>query len=99
MELSENNYYVYILSNKYNNVIYTGMTDNLCRRIEHKLKINDGFTKKYNVDKLVYFDIYNSLPEAFEREIKLKASSRSKKLKLVNEFNASWHDLFSELCN
>jgi len=51
-----NKYYIYILSNKYNNVLYTGMTDNLCRRVtEHFLKVNEGFTARYNVNKLVYF--------------------------------------------
>jgi putative endonuclease len=76
------------------------MTDNICRRVlEHKLKINEGFTKKYNVDKLVYFEIFDVLQDAIERENQIKAGSRIKKLRLVNSRNAYWHDLFPEICS
>ena len=72
----ETKYYIYILSNKNNNVLYTGMTDNICRRLlEHKLKNYDGFTKKYNVDKLVYYETFNNSHEASKRENQIKAGS------------------------
>ena len=97
--MSKEKYYVYILCNKNGNVLYTGMTDNICRRLlEHKLKVNLGFTSKYNVDKLVYFEEFDNYEESVNREKQIQAGSRKKKLELVKRFNPSWHDLYSELC-
>ncbi len=74
-------YYVYIMNNKSNNVLYTGMTNNLIRRVyEHKEKMIDGFTKKYNCTKLVYYEIFNDPYNAIAREKQIKAGSRNKKL-------------------
>jgi len=91
---------VYILTNKNNKVLYTGLTDNLCRRVlEHILKINEGFTKRYNVDKLLYFEEFGSSDEAMKREKQIKAGSREKKIKLINQTNPGWHNLFHEICS
>lgn len=75
------------------------MTDNLCRRVlEHKLKVRQCFTSKYNVDKLVYFEEFDNFVSASNREKQLKAGPRSKKVKLINTMNPDWHDFFEEKC-
>ncbi len=88
-------YAVYIMTNKYNRVLYTGMTNNINRRnFEHKNKIfEDSFTKKYNVNKLVYFEHLNTLDEAVKREKQIKAGSRAKKIQLIENYNQEWIDL------
>ena len=89
-------YFVYILTNKNNTVLYVGMTNNLTRRIwEHKAKLIVGFTKKYNVDKLVYYEAYESPNEAIKGEKQLKAGSRKMKLELINKFNPEWKELYN----
>jgi len=91
--------YVYIISNKNNTVLYTGVTNNLIRRIyEHKNKMIQGFTYKYNVNKLVYYEIYNDITYAIEREKKIKGGSRKKKLELIESMNKKWGDLYDEIC-
>jgi len=91
-------YYVYILSNKYNNVLYVGITNDLIRRVyEHKNKLVEGFTEKYNVDKLVYYELFNDPINAITREKQLKGYSRKKKVELVNSFNPGWKDLYESL--
>ena len=90
-----NEYYVYILTNSYNKVLYTGMTNDLERRcLEHKQKYVKGFTQKYNVDKLVYFEMYNEVEEAIKREKQIKGYSRIKKTALIEGFNKDWRELF-----
>jgi len=92
--MKEHIYFVYILSNKHNNVIYTGVTNNLERRmLEHKSKFNTGFSAKYNCDKLVYFEEFQWIEEAIAREKQIKAGSRLKKMNLINSINPSWDDL------
>lgn len=94
----EKSYYVYILTNQRNTTLYVGVTNNLVRRIyEHKNKLVDGFTKKYNLNKLVYFEQTSSVDIAIAREKQLKAGSRKKKLELVNLMNADWCDLYSDI--
>ena len=94
-----NQYYVYILSNKTDSTIYVGVTNDLIRRIyEHKNKLIDGFTKRYTVDKLVYFEVFDSIEEAIKREKQLKAGSRQKKNDLINQNNLHWDDLYDQLC-
>jgi len=89
-------YYVYIVTNKWNTVLYTGVTNDLIRRIqEHKEKINKGFTKRYNVDKLVYHEVAESIESAIFRE--KQGGSRKDKVELVNSMNSQWKDLFIEL--
>jgi putative endonuclease len=86
------------MSNKSNNVLYTGMTNNLIRRVyEHKEKIIDGFTKKYNCTKLVYYEIFNDPYNAIAREKQIKAGSRKKKIDLINAMNPKWKDLYDDL--
>lgn len=94
----EKSYCVYILSNKLNTVLYTGITNNLKRRVyEHKQKLVDGFTKKYNVNKLVYFEVYNDPQSAIEREKQIKNLLRKKKELLINKENSDWFDLYDRL--
>ena len=87
-------YYVYILTNTYNTVLYIGVTNNLERRLyEHKNKLVDGFTKKYNLHKLVYFDTTTDVRSAIEREKQLKGWARAKKNALIESINPDWTDL------
>jgi putative endonuclease len=91
-----NTYYVYILANQYHTALYIGVTNELERRVaEHKSGINEGFTKKYSVNKLVYFETSPSITAAIEREKQLKGGSRAKKLALINEQNPTWQDLMA----
>jgi len=93
-----NNYYVYILTNKSNKVLYTGVTNNLSRRIyEHKNKLILGFTVKYNVDKLVYYEVYDNIEDAIQREKNIKKWYRKWKIELVNKLNPNWEDLYYKL--
>ena len=90
-------YFIYILTNWNNKVIYTGVTNNLVRRVyEHKNKLLDGFTKKYNLSKLVYFEQSNDIISAIAREKEIKKWRREKKNKLVESMNPSWKDLPNE---
>lgn len=87
-------YFVYMLTNQNNTVLYTGVTNNLKRRLyEHQHNLIDGFTKKYNVHKLVYFDSTTDVRSAIAREKQIKGWSRAKKNALINEFNPEWKDL------
>ena len=89
---------VYILFSEKNGTLYTGVTSNLVKRVyEHKQKLVDGFTKKYNVDKLGYFEIYESIEQAIEREKQIKAGSRKKKIDLIEKENPGWKDLYSSI--
>ena len=91
---SGRNYYVYILTNWNNKVMYIGMTNNLERRMyEHKNKLVKGFTQKYNVNKLVYFEETNEVIAAIEREKEIKKWRREKKDALVLKINEQWKDL------
>jgi len=91
---SNHEYYVYILASKKNGVLYIGVTNDLERRIgEHKSKIVKGFTTRYNVDKLVYFEEYSNINEAIKREKQLKKWNRQWKIDLIEEENAEWKDL------
>ena len=93
------NYYVYILTNK-SKTLYIGVTNNLDRRIyEHKNKLIDGFTKKYNLDRLVYFEVFNNIEDALRREKQLKNWHRQWKMNLVESVNQEWKDLSLEFEN
>ena len=90
-------YYVYILSNWDDSVLYIGVTSNLQRRLyEHRNGLADGFTKKYNVHKLVYFEQTNDVYSAISREKQLKNWRRSKKNDLISQTNPNWTDLSAE---
>lgn len=96
--MSDKKYYVYILTNTFNTVFYTGITNDLQRRIhQHKHKEIPGFTKKYNVHKLVYFEIYSIILDAIAREKQIKKYRREKKLILINKNNTQFKDLFDEI--
>jgi len=90
-------YCVYILTNVHNTVLYTGVTNNLQRRVfEHKTGIGSVFTKKYNVNKLVYFEVGDDIYNAITREKQIKGGSRRKKIDLINSMNPDWKDLYDE---
>lgn len=91
-------YCVYILTNQHNKVFYIGVTGNLQKRIyEHKNKLAEGFTKKYNVDKLVYYEQTEDVRSALVREKQLKNWHREWKINLITEFNNEWRDLSESL--
>ena len=88
---------IYIMTNQFNTVLYTGVTSNLLRRVtEHKDKTIPGFTSKYNVTKLVHYEEYATMEEAIAREKQIKGGSRQKKVDLVNSMNPEWKDLYDE---
>ena len=90
--------YVYILFSKRNGTLYIGVTSDLVKRVyQHKNKLADGFTKKYNVDKLGYYEVFEDITKAIEREKKLKNSPRKKKLDLIEINNPEWNDLYYEI--
>ena len=90
-------YFVYITTNK-SGTLYIGVTSNLKKRIwEHKNKIVDGFTKKYNIDKLIYYEQTENVTSAIEREKQLKKWNRQKKINLINKINSKWKDLYDNL--
>ena len=92
----EDAYFVYILTNKNHTVLYTGVTSDLCIRVqEHKLKVYPGFTSRYNVNKLVYFEQFGDVYDAINREKQIKGGSRQKKLDLINTMNPDWNDLWN----
>jgi putative endonuclease len=86
------------MTNKVNTVIYTGVTSDLKKRVyEHREKIIDGFTKKYNVNKLVYYEILDGIKDAIQREKQIKGGSRKKKIDLINSVNPNFRDLYYEI--
>ena len=90
--------YVYILFNKRNGTLNTGVTSNLVKRVyEHKNKLVEGFTKTYSVDKLGYYEISDSIEVAIIREKQIKAGSRKNKLKLIESINPNWNDLYYDI--
>jgi len=90
--------YVYMLTNKKSGTLYIGVTSDLVKRIyEHKTKPIDGFTKRYNLDKLVYYEIHNSIREAIVREKQLKNWHRQWKINLIEEHNPDWDDLYAAI--
>ena len=92
------NYYVYIMTNKRNTVLYTGVSNNLKKRVyEHKEKLTEGFTKKYNITKLVHYEVFEDIEIAILREKQIKAGSRQKKIDLVNSQNKEWADLYEAI--
>ena len=91
-------YYIYILTNQTHTVLYTGVTNDLKRRIyQHREKLLSGFTSRYNVSKLVLYECTEDPSAAISREKQIKAGSRRKKIELVNRFNPDWRDLYDEI--
>lgn len=90
--------YIYIMTNKPNGTLYVGVTSDIIRRVyEHKNSLVDGFTKQYNLKNLVYFEIFDFIENAIEREKQLKGGSRAKKIMLVESMNPTWRDLYGEI--
>ncbi len=91
-------YYVYILASRRNGTLYVGVTNNLIKRVyEHRNDLVEGFTKKYGVHRLVYYEQCEDVKSAIEREKRLKAWKRRWKLRLIEEMNPEWNDLYDEL--
>ncbi|RKY76174.1 GIY-YIG nuclease family protein [candidate division KSB1 bacterium] len=91
-------YYVYILASKRNGTLYIGVTNNLARRVyEHKENEVSGFTSKYNVHKLVYFEESFDITSAINREKQLKKWKRKWKLELIEKYNPNWKDLYEDI--
>jgi len=87
-------YYVYIITNRRDGVLYIGVTNDLERRMfEHKQGLNKGFSKRYNLDKLVYFEMYQYINDAIKREKNMKKWKREWKIDLIKQDNAKWKDL------
>jgi len=92
-------YYVYILASKINGTFYIGVTRNLQKRVwEHKNNLVKGFTEKYNIHLLVYYEQFDDIEQAITREKRLKKWKRYWKIKLINATNPSWDDLYSKIC-
>ena len=89
---------IYILANKRNGTLYTGVTAHLQKRIyEHKSGAVEGFTKKYRIHRLVYYEVYEDMYSAIAREKQIKGGSRKKKLALIEKYNPAWRDLADEI--
>jgi putative endonuclease len=89
------NFYVYILASRIGGTLYIGVTNDLIRRVaEHRLKLSKGFTKKYTVDRLVYFEQFDDTENAIKREKQLKKWNRAWKIRLIEELNPNWDDLY-----
>jgi putative endonuclease len=97
--ITDRQYYVYILTTQNNTVLYTGVTNDLVRRVyEHKNNMVEGFTKRYFIHKLVYYEVADDVMSAIEREKQIKGLGRQKKQDLVNALNPDWHDLYDGIC-
>ena len=89
---------MYIITNRNNTVLYTGITNDLKRRIyEHKEKLVKGFSKKYNLDKLAYYEVAENIISAISREKQIKSGSRQKKISLIQVMNPGWKDLYYDI--
>ena len=96
--MNKKQYYIYIATNKLNTVLYTGVTNDLIKRIwQHKNKVLPGFTSKYNINKLVYYEIFDDINEAIKREKKIKGGSRKKKINLIVKDNPKFKDLYEDI--
>jgi len=91
-------YYVYILTNRHNTTLYIGVTNDLRKRVwQHKQKLVDGFTKRYDLNKLVYYEVVENPETAIAREKQIKSWNRTSKLKLIRGLNEKWTDLYEKL--
>ena len=94
--MRDRQYCVYIMTNAHHTVLYTGVTNNLMRRVREHKAGKSGFTKRYNVTKLVYYECGDDVNMAITREKQIKAGSRQKKIDLINSINPEWKDLYEE---
>jgi len=96
--MKQKEYCIYIMTNRVNTVLYTGVTNNLLRRVhEHKTNTVKGFTSRYKLHKLVFFEVTNDVNAAIRREKQIKGGSRQKKIDLINVMNPEWRDLSEDL--
>ena len=96
--MEESLYFVYMLTNKNNNVFYTGVTSNLVKRVfEHKTKAVDGFSKRYNLTKLVYYEVSNNIENAIKKEKQIKNWHREWKINKIKETNPEFKDLYNDI--
>ncbi len=96
--MQERCYFVYIMTNKMHTVLYTGVTNDLKRRVwEHKEKLVEGFTKKYAVDKLIYYEVTEDVTSAIAREKQIKSWKRNRKEELIASLNPGWSELYDRL--
>ncbi len=96
--MSDHNYYVYIVTNKMHTVLYTGMTEDLKRRIfEHRNHFVDSFTRRYNTNKLIYYEVTESHEAALVREKQIKSWSRKRKEELIATINPGWSELYDKI--
>jgi putative endonuclease len=94
----DRNYWVYIVANGLGGTLYIGVTNDLIRRVhEHKNKVAEGFTKKYDVDRLLYFEAFDDIENAIRREKRLKKWNRAWKIRLIEETNPNWTDLYPSI--
>jgi putative endonuclease len=94
----EHRYFVYVMTNQHNTVLYTGVTNDLVRRVfQHREKTLPGFTSRYNVDKLVFFEETSDVLAGIAREKQIKGGSRRKKIALIEGLNPGWRDLYGDL--
>ncbi len=92
--MKQKEYCIYIMTNRVNTVLYTGVTNNLLRRVhEHKTNTVKGFTSRYKLHKLVFFEVTNDVNAAIRREKQIKGGSRQKKIEIINAMNPEWRDL------
>ena len=97
--MGDKKFYVYILTKARNSTFYVGMTSDLPKRIwEHKHEVADGFTKKYSIKNLVYYEIFDDVENAIKREKRLKKWNRAWKIKVIEEQNPNWDDLYETIC-
>jgi len=90
--------FIYILTNEYNTTLYVGVTSDLIKRVyEHKNKLTDGFSKTYNLNKLIYLEQFDDINTAIKREKHLKGKTRKYKNDLINSLNPKWNDLYNEI--
>lgn len=90
--------FVYIMSNKFEGTLYIGVTSDIVKRVyEHKNNLVDGFTKRYNLKNLVYYEIFDDIENAIKREKQLKNWHRDWKINLINDFNKEWKDLYESI--
>ena len=90
---------VYLLTNKPNGTLYTGVTSDLIKRIwQHKNKVTKGFSAKYNLTSLVYYELFVDMYQAISREKQIKAGSRQSKIELIESINQDWDDLYDDIC-
>ena len=91
-------YFVYMLASKRNGTLYIGVTNNLLKRVhQHKNDVTEGFTRKYNVHSLVYYEVFNRIQDAITREKQMKKWKRQWKMELIEKSNPNWEDLFESL--